>query len=587
MTDMATVLPTIWLATVLRADPAGYDLGFAIPGLMALALVASLLLGVADIRISAYEERAAAKSFGLSCVIGFGLALMCGLLGQGIAPELGVLAALCHFALTIATRFAMAQILMLSYRHGVPRRRVLIYGAGSVGLQALQALKSNPTMVPVGFIDDTPSLRGVMVGGVHVHPPLHLGKLAGRLRAEDVLIARPDLCPADRAALAHRLQASGLQVVTLPAFAQLAGSDGTGPDLAALQHPLPELSRAASLGYQDKVVVVTGAGGSIGSELAHQLLKLRPRRLVLVELSEYALYRVDTVLRPMAEAAGVPLQLVLGSVGDLDLMRRSLQDADVILHAAAYKHVPLVEENPAAALANNALATDGLARLAAEIGVGRFVLVSTDKAVRPAGTMGLSKWIAEQAVRDVARRSPSMDIGIVRFGNVLGSSGSVLPRFQKQVRDGGPVTVTDPRMERYFMSVEQAVHLVLEAGAMEAHGGIFVFDMGRPVRIDDLARRVIRAAGYSVRDAQNPSGDIALRYTGMRPGEKLAEELAFDGDVEGTSHPRIFRVADPILSEFELAQALRDVRRAVAEGRGLTWPAVSSSASAAGASSTG
>ena len=579
MADLATVLPAIWLASVLRADPFADGIGIAIPFVMALALVASLGLGTPDLDIPARVERVAA----LSVVVGAGLVLFAGVLGSDIAPAIVVLIAFCHFTLTMVVRAGLALIpTPLSCQ---PRKRVLIYGAGSDGLQALQALNLNPALRPVGFIDDAPSLRGVKIGGVQVHPPLHIGKLAGRLRAEQVLIARPDLGPADRAALIERLEACGLKVMPAPG---LGGSDAAVTGLSALQRTLPELSVAASQGYRDKVVVVSGAGGTIGSELAHRLLRLRPRRLVLVELSEYALYNVDTVLRPMAEASGVPLQLVLGSVGDLPLMRRTLRGVDIVLHAAAYKHVPLVEENPAAALANNALATDGLARVAAESGVGRFVLVSTDKAVRPAGTMGLSKWIAEQALRDAARRSPQMKTAIVRFGNVLGSSGSVLPRFQKQVQDGGPVTVTDPRMERYFMSVEEAVHLVLEAGVMDDQGRIFVFDMGRPVRIEDLARHVIQAAGYSVRDARNPSGDIALRYTGMRPGEKLTEELSFGGEVEATSHPRIFRVPDPMLSEFELAQILRDARRAVADGRALAWPDLSGPASVAvGASARG
>ena len=572
MTDTVTVLPAIWLATALRAEPV--SIGIAIPVVMAITLAASLVLGPTR------ADRPAA----LSGVVGAGLVLFGGFWGPDIAA--GVLVAICHLALTMVARAGMG--LIPSRRSALPSRRVLIYGAGSDGLQALQTLKSNPGLVPVGFIDDTPSLRGIMIGGVQVHPPLHLGKLAGRLRADEVLIARPDLCPADRAALTERLEACGLKVLALPGMAQLPGPRATVTGLSALQRPLPDLSAAATQEYRDKTVVVTGAGGTIGSELAHRLLRLRPRRLVLVELSEFALYRIDAVLRPMAEASGVPLQLVLGSVGDLPLMRRTLRDADIVLHAAAYKHVPLVEENPAAALANNALATDGLARVAAETGVRRFVLVSTDKAVRPAGTMGLSKWIAEQALRDVARRSPLMKTAIVRFGNVLGSSGSVLPRFQKQVQDGGPVTITDPRMERYFMSVEEAVHLVLEAGVMDDQGRIFVFDMGQPVRIEDLARHVIKAAGYSVRDARNPSGDIALRYTGMRPGEKLSEELSFGGEIEATSHPRIYRVPDPMLSEFELAQILRDTRRAVADGRALAWPDLSGPASvAAGASARG
>ncbi|MEM9754975.1 MAG: polysaccharide biosynthesis protein [Pseudomonadota bacterium] len=323
--------------------------------------------------------------------------------------------------------------------------------------------------------------------------------------------------------------------------------------------------------YAGRAVLVTGAGGSIGSELARQVLDLRPARLVLLDLNEYALYRIEAALRPAADAAGIPIVAVLGSAGDARLLDRLLpaQGVEVVLHAAAYKHVPLVEANPAVALENNVLATETLLRASGRAGVARFVLISTDKAVRPAGVMGQTKWMAEHVVRDLGSRMPDLTTAIVRFGNVLGSSGSVLPLFRAQVRAGGPVTITDRRMERYFMTVPDAVDLVLEAGAMASGGETFLFDMGAPVRVEALARQVIAEAGLEVRGRWGLGGDIELRETGLRPGEKLREDLAACGRLQPTDHPRIRIAPETRLSEIEVAGLLRATRQAVEDGRGL------------------
>ncbi|MBF9031293.1 polysaccharide biosynthesis protein [Rhodobacterales bacterium HKCCE3408] len=320
--------------------------------------------------------------------------------------------------------------------------------------------------------------------------------------------------------------------------------------------------------YRGRSVMVTGAGGSIGSEIAIQLAMVRPSRLILLDHSEYALYSVAETIAPIAEAAGVPIVPILGSAGDDRLLDRILpsEGVEIVLHAAGYKHVPLVEANPVAGLSNNVIATDTLFRAAERAGIRRFVLISSDKAVRPAGLMGATKWIAEQLVQDLASRAPGIATGIVRFGNVLGSSGSVLPRFREQVERGGPVTVTDLRMERYFMSVGQAVQLVLEAGAIARNGEVYFFDMGPPVRIADLARQVIAAAGRTLRDTANPGGDIEMRETGLRPGEKLVEELTWSGQKHPTHHPGIFTATEPRLSEIEVARLMREVRAAVSAG---------------------
>lgn len=572
-TDAAIILPALWLAQLLRADTGlgRMELRPEILGLMGLAMAVSYLTGIADTRISAYEERAATKSLLLSSVLTAGFAMFGWLSAQSVPVGLAVLFGLSHFGLCVAARVGMAQTLGWIYEKQTRTRRMLIYGAGSIGMQALRALQANPGLTPVGFVDDTPSLHGLTIGGVRVYPPVRLDELARRLQTSEVLIAQPMLAPADRAELCAQLETAGLSVATLPAFAQLSGFGDPSLDkgIAQLERPVPQPTPEMALRFDGASVLITGAGGSIGSELAQQVMALGPSKLILVELNEFALYKIDAALRPLAERSGVSLTSVLGSVGDAELMARVLDDhkVEIVLHAAAYKHVPLVEANPIAALRNNTLGTECLAQAAANAGVARFVLISTDKAVRPASVMGISKWIAEQMVRDLGRRHAQMAVSVVRFGNVLGSSGSVLPLFQRQVRTGGPVTVTDPRMERYFMSVEEAVHLVLQSAAIAEGGEVFFFDMGRPIRIEELARRVIRAAGYTPRDALRSDGDIAICFTGPRPGEKLSEELHEAPIAHATSHPSIFRADDPLLTELELARITRVVRQAVRDGQ--------------------
>ncbi len=321
--------------------------------------------------------------------------------------------------------------------------------------------------------------------------------------------------------------------------------------------------------YVNRVVLISGAGGSVGSELARQVLDCGPRKIVLFELNETALYQIHQAMLLASAGAKIDIVPVLGSVADAPKVRRILHahQVQVILHAAAYKHVPLVELNPLAGLSNNVLGTQTLVAEAVAAGVERFVLISSDKAVRPINVMGASKRLCELIVQDVARRSEGEGgpiFGIVRFGNVLGSSGSVLPLFQDQVRRGGPVTVTHPEVSRFFMTVQEAVNLVLLAGSLARGGEVFVLDMGKPVRIETLARRVIRGAGLSIRDAANPTGDIEIKFTGLRCGEKMSEELTFSGRHFATHHPKIFMAIEKGLSEFEVAAALRALRHALA-----------------------
>lgn len=320
--------------------------------------------------------------------------------------------------------------------------------------------------------------------------------------------------------------------------------------------------------YTGKTVLITGAGGSIGTELCRQVLACRPARLVLFELNEFALYTVELGLRSAAAQAGVALEPVLGSVTEAPQITRALArfGVQVVLHAAAYKHVSLVEANPLAGIRNNVLGTHVLARAALAQRVERFILISSDKAVRPANVMGATKRLAELVVQDLAGRPSETRFSIVRFGNVFGSSGSVVARFEAQIRAGGPVTVTHPEASRYFMTVEEAARLVLQAGALARGGEVYVLEMGPPVPIVCLARRMIAAAGQHVRESATPDDGISIVFTGLQPGEKLREDLSLSGAYAPTAHPKIFRVEEPHLSELEVASCLRALQEVVSEG---------------------
>lgn len=406
---------------------------------------------------------------------------------------------------------------------------------------------------------------------------MRIADLAERKRIDRVLLAVPSLLPQQQARIARRLQRMGLEVQTLPSFSQLIGTEALIDRLEPLkpkmflgrdevQTPLSEGSEV----YESKSIMVSGAGGSIGSELCRQLIECRARRIVLFELSEIALFNVHQELENTARDLGVELVPVLGSVTDPRHVRQVLSDhgVQVVLHAAAYKHVTLVQQNPLAGLANNVLGTQTLANASVHAGVERFILVSSDKAVRPRGVMGASKRLAELVVMDIARRVPEGGpvLSMVRFGNVLGSSGSVVPIFEDQIKRGGPISVTHPHVTRYFMTIAEAARLVLRAGSMAEGGEVFVLDMGKPVRIVDLARQAIEAAGFTLQSEDAPHGEIAIEFIGLRDGEKLHEELFFNGSERPTAHRKIFRTREDGLTEFEMADILRALRHALATG---------------------
>jgi UDP-N-acetylglucosamine 4,6-dehydratase len=461
-------------------------------------------------------------------------------------------------------------------------RRVLIYGAETTGVQLLEALDSASGCRPVAFIDPNPTLRGQYVGGLKVYLPDRMPGLIARLEVDEVILAMPKARRRDRQAALRQLEGLKMRVRTLPAIEDVAAGRFTVSDLRAVdtddllgRDPVPPDAALLARNIAGKSVMVTGAGGSIGSELVRQVLRHGPRRLVLFERSEAHLYEIGLEAEELAgrvaasEGRAPQIVEVLGSVLDAALVLRTIEGngVETIYHAAAFKHVPIVERNPVAGLRNNTFGTICLADAAVACGVERFVLVSTDKAVRPASVMGASKRLGELALQArAAERRGRTVFAVVRFGNVLDSSGSVVRRFRRQIEAGGPLTVTHPDMIRYFMSIPEAAGLVIQAGAMASGGEVFVLDMGEPVRIDDLARAMIRLTGLEVRDEAHADGDIAIAYTGLREGEKLFEELLLGANIAPTEHPRIMRSREPYLVRRELDALLAELRASMADG---------------------
>ncbi|MEX0303999.1 MAG: polysaccharide biosynthesis protein [Leisingera sp.] len=545
------------------------------PYVMAAAAGLALWLGLPHVQLNAYERHAAAQSALLAGASALVLALLAAAFGPALPPGTHVVFAICYFLFMVVARAAMLQVVLMVYRRAQPRCRVLIYGAGTTGTQLAQALKAHDGIDPVAFADDNSSLQGLTLVGLPVYAPARISEVVQTRQIRRVLLAMPSQSQQRQAQIIQRLQKLGLEVQALPSFAQLIGEEALVDKLtpvapqaflgrAARDVPLQEAAGA----YQGKTVLVSGAGGSIGSELCRQVLACRPAKLVLFELSELALYTVHQELSQIIEGTGIELVPVLGSVTDPRQVRMVLQahQVQVVLHAAAYKHVPLVEANPLPGLANNVFGTQTLARAAARTGVERFILISSDKAVNPANVMGASKRMAELIVQDLATRHTQTVFTMVRFGNVLGSSGSVVPLFQEQISRGGPVTVTDPNVKRFFMTISEAVQLVLQAGDMAQGGEVFVLDMGEPVPILQLARQVIESTGHSVRDEDHPDGDIAIEIIGLRPGEKMEEELTLTEELIHTRHQKIFCARETVLSEIEVAGFLRSLRQAVAAG---------------------
>lgn len=452
------------------------------------------------------------------------------------------------FAWVWISRASIRFIIKASFYSEIGRKRIAIYGAGDAGQQMAAALHRSDDHLPVFFIDDYASLQGQIVGGLKVYSVEKALQRFEKDRIEEILLALPSVGRVRKTEIIQQFENAHLKITELPGLTQLVDgeiqiSDIQEVDIIDLlgRDPVPPISHLLAKNIQNKIVMVTGAGGSIGSELCRQIIKNNPKMLVLYELTEFALYDIEKELRQTADCEIIP---ILGTVQDQQKLERIIEQYHIqtVYHAAAYKHVPLVECNPIAGLKNNSIGTANSLNAAIKNGVETFVLISTDKAVRPTNVMGASKRMAELYCQAVADTQPNTQISIVRFGNVLGSSGSVVPLFKQQIARGGPITVTHPDVTRYFMTIPEASQLVIQSGALGTGGDVFLLDMGEPVRIQDLARQMIKLSGLTVREAGSLDGDIEIAYSGLRPGEKLYEELLIDQEnTEYTEHTRILR----------------------------------------------
>lgn len=483
----------------------------------------------------------------------------------------------------VGSRLLVREFIWRPVRNRFKGNNVLVYGAGEAGVQLVKALWHTQELFPIAFIDDDARMHDREVAGLNVFPLSRLGEVIERYGIKEILLALPSASRARRSEIIGRLQKHHVHARVLPSVSEIAQGKISIRDLREVEvedllgrDSVPPDATLLNRNIRGKSVLVTGAGGSIGAELCRQLVRLQPKRLILLDSSEYALYQIDRQLREARWDSAVKINPVLGSVLNTGLVEHLLSEHEVqtVYHAAAYKHVPLMESNEFEGVTNNVFGTLAMAEASMRHGVETFVLISTDKAVRPANMMGASKRLAElilQALHD--RMQLVLSEGekvipvfcMVRFGNVLDSSGSVIPLFREQIRNGGPVTVTHPNVTRYFMSIPEAAQLVLQAGALAKGGDVFVLDMGEPVRILDLARQMIRLSGLEVLDEEHPEGDIRIEFNGLRAGEKLYEELLIGNNPIGTSHPKIMRAEEEMMSWPQVQVLLDGIRAATGE----------------------
>lgn len=579
VSDLVALPVLYWLALAIRHDSFSPEVLSGTPsGLLGVGVLCVSVLGLAGVYqavVRAFDERFLHLLFvavAIIVVVLFSVAVTRFLF---IPRSVPLIYGFFVFLWIWASRSIIRLTVNFVLQAHMPTKRVAIYGAGAAGRQILAALRAAPEYFPVAFFDDDSGMAGTRVQGLRVYSGNNFERDHVSLDLDEVLIALPSTSRARRREIIDRLEPFKVHVRTLPGFTQLVGGEISIADIHEVdvadllgRDSVPPLEKFLHKDIQGKRVMVTGAGGSIGSELCRQVLDAKPDLLLLWEIGEYALYSIEQELKAKATSMGVTIIPVLGSVLNQGRMATILTHygVDTVYHAAAYKHVPLVEWNPFEGIMNNAVGTLHAAKAAVAAKVSSFVLISTDKAVRPTNVMGASKRLAELALQALAADSDTTTTRfcMVRFGNVLGSSGSVVPLFREQIARGGPVTVTHPDVTRYFMTIPEAAQLVIQAGAMGVGGDVFVLDMGKPVKIVDLARKMIRLSGMSVREPGSPDGDIEIAFSGLRPGEKLYEELLIGSNVTGTGHSRIMRAMEekmPLIELEALMDALREMAR--------------------------
>ncbi|MCG2608688.1 polysaccharide biosynthesis protein [Acinetobacter sp. SM34] len=542
----------IWLCYSIRK----FDLGAeVVPNLpfgsiwVSIIAVSSLfILGIYRFIVRTYNEVFMIK-LGLATSLSVvGLYVLAYLTHAFIPMSIPLMFGFMMFAWVWFSRGFIRFIIRSYLQADIQKKRVAIYGAGNAGQQVAAALYRSNEHLPVLFVDDDPSLSGQQLGRLKVYDAETALKVMAKKKIDEILIALPSVSRIRKSEIVKFLEPAHLKITEIPGLTRLVDGEIRVSDIQEVdiidllgRDPVPPIQELLAKNIKNKVVMVTGAGGSIGSELCRQIIKNQPIKLVIYELTEFALYSIDKELNLNTHIEIIP---ILGTVLDQAKLERIIEQYGIqtVYHAAAYKHVPLVECNPIAGLKNNAIGTAFSLNAAVKKGVETFVLISTDKAVRPTNVMGASKRMAELYCQAMAEAQDRTQISIVRFGNVLGSSGSVVPLFKQQIAKGGPITVTHPDVTRYFMTIPEASQLVIQAGALGQGGDVFLLDMGEPVRIQDLARQMIALSGLKVRETGAQNGDIEIQYSGLRPGEKLYEELLIDQEnTEITQHSRILR----------------------------------------------
>lgn len=577
--DLGLCVLTVWLAFYLRlgefhalSGTALWAVGASVAISIPIFIVSGLYLAI--FRYSGWPALlTVARAVGIYGLLYASVFTFVGV--AGVPRTVGIIQPILMLLFVGASR-ALARVWLgdqyLNILKQASRPKVLIYGAGNTGRQLATAMANCHEMQVAGYLDDDDRLYGHVLNGQPIYNPADLHTLSTTLNISQVLLAIPSLSRRRRNEILGQIRVAKVAVRTLPSITDLAQGKVSIADLRELDID-DLLGREAvipnhillGVNVRSKVVMVTGAGGSIGSELCRQILTVGPSKLLLIEQSEFALYDIHQELEEKLAGRGIVLVPLLASVQDNERMHEIMftWHPDTVYHAAAYKHVPLVEHNPAEGIKNNVFGTLKTAHAAAENGVSDFVLISTDKAVRPTNIMGASKRLAEMTLQALAASTSCTKFSMVRFGNVLGSSGSVVPKFRQQIRDGGPITLTHPEITRYFMTIPEASQLVIQAGAMAKGGDVFVLDMGQPVKIMDLATRMIELSGLTVKDKVNPDGDIEIETTGLRPGEKLFEELLIGNNPKPTSHARIMKAHEEFIPWAELEGHLRSLETAL------------------------